>query len=270
MADIAEPLLAITTMRLNARHAVLNAWGQNDPTWDSDNIRRSAIEPHEQDDLAGEIDPLVDAARECLEWLAANRPDAARLWSELHARSRAPLLRRLTVHTLSARTDLHPDDKITWLLEWCDLHDAATHHETFQVARVIYPEANSERRSDLLDAILAHRRSSETEPDNDLYTALHHFRWLHWLSEAAPDCELTRQALAGIRQQHPEFGPSDHPDFLLYHQSGSWSGDQKSLDSRRASGPDRSPKRSQRIAGVPADRTGKVRRASPLGDAESG
>ena len=226
LAEVAEPLLAVTTMRLNARHAVLNAWGQSDPTWYSDNIRRSAIEPHEQDDIAGEVDPLVDVARECLEWLAANRPDAARLWSERHASSQAPLLRRLAVHTLSARTDLSPEDKIAWLLECCDIHDIAAHHEIFRVASIIYPQAGSERHSDLIDAVLAYRRPQETQLDNDLDTAMHHFTWLHWLSEAAPDCELTSQALDDIWKQFPEFQPSEHPDFILYHQAGIQSGDQ--------------------------------------------
>ena len=225
LAEMAEPLLAVTTMRLNARYAVLNAWGQSYPTWDSDNIRRSAIEPHEQDDDAGEVGPLVDVARECLEWLAANRPDAAHLWSERHASSQTPLLRRLAVHTLPARTDLSPDDKIAWLLECCDIHDIATHHEVFRAASITYPQAGSERRSDLIDAVLTYRSPRETEPNNDLYTARHHFTWLHWLSEAAPDCELASQALEHIRNQHPEFEPSEHPDFILYHQTGIQSGD---------------------------------------------
>ena len=226
LAKMAEPLLALTTMRLNARQAVSNAWGQRDPTWGSDNIRRSAIEPHEQDDDSGEVDPLVDVARECLEWLATNRPDAARLWSERHSRSRVPLLRRLVVHTLSVRTDLSPDDKIAWLLERCDIHDIAAHHETFRATSIIFPQAGSERRSDLIDAVLAYRWTQATEPDTDLHTAMHHFTWLNWLSEAAPECELTSQALDDIRNRHPEFQPYEHPDFFLYHQTGMQSGDQ--------------------------------------------
>ena len=87
LGEIAEPLLALTTMRLRARHAVLTAWEEGDPTWHWDNFRRSAIEPHEQNDLHGEVDPLIDTARECLEWLAANETDIARIWCERHAAS---------------------------------------------------------------------------------------------------------------------------------------------------------------------------------------
>ena len=226
LAEMAEPLLAVTTMRLSGRHAVLNAWGQRDATWEPDNFRRSAIEPHEQDDIDGEVDPLVDTARECLEWLTANQPHTARLWSERHVRSQVPLLRRLAVHTLSARTDLSPDDKIAWLLASCDIHDIATHHEMFRAARIIYPQAGSERRSDLIDAVLVYHRPQTTEHDDDLYTAMHHFTWLHWLSQAAPDCVLTSQALDVIWKQHPDFRPSEHPDFILYHQIGIQSADQ--------------------------------------------
>ena len=219
LPEMAEPLLAVTTMRLNSRHAVLAAWEQGDTTRDWDNYRRSAIEPHEQDDLNRDIDPLIDTARECLEWLAVNRADVARLWSERYVGSRAPLLRRLAVHTLSKRTDLSAADKIDWLLDKCDIHENAALHEIFRAASIAYPYAGSERRSDFINAVLAYRWPQESEPDQQRYTALRHFRWLHWLSEAAPDCELTRQTLVNIREQHPGFQPPEHPDFAYYHGS---------------------------------------------------
>ena len=89
LPEMAEPLLALTTMRLNARHAVLTAWEEGNATWHWDNFRRSAIEAHEQDNLQGEVDPLIDTARECLEWLAANHTDIAKIWCERYAVSPA-------------------------------------------------------------------------------------------------------------------------------------------------------------------------------------
>ena len=220
LPEMAEPLLAVTTMRLNSRHAVLAAWKEGDATLDWDSSSRQAIEPHEQDDLNRDIDPLIDTARECLEWLAINRADVARQWSELYVGSGAPLLRRLAVHTLSVRTDLSADDKITWLLDKCEIHENATLHEIFRAASIAYPCADLERRSAFINAVLAYRWPQETEPDKERYTALRHFRWLHWLCEAAPDCEFTRQALVKVQEQHPEFQPSEHPDFLIYHTPG--------------------------------------------------
>ena len=111
LPEMAEPLLALTTMRLNACHAVLTAWAEGNATWHWDNFRRSAIEAHEQDNLQGEVDPLIDTARECLEWLAANHTDIAKIWCERYAVSPAPLLRRLAVHALSFRIDLPAGEK---------------------------------------------------------------------------------------------------------------------------------------------------------------
>ncbi len=220
LPEIAEPVLALTTMRLSSRHAVVTAWEEGDATLHWDNFTRPAIETHFQNDVDSDIAPLIDTARECLEWLARNRADVARVWSERYVGSPAPLLRRLAVHTLSVRTDLSPDDKIAWLIKNCDLHETAAHHEIFRAASIIYPRAGLERRSSLIDAVLAYRSPQDTEPDDDRYTAPYHLTWLHWLNEAAPNCYLTKQTLDDIQKQHPELRPSEHPDLMDDHWTG--------------------------------------------------
>ena len=219
--EIAEPVLALTTMRLNARHSVLTAWEDGDATWHLDNLGRSAIEPHGQDNLSQDVDPLIDTARECLEWLALNRVDAARLWSERYIKSQAPLLRRLAVHTLSARTDLSPDDKIAWLLENHDVHEPTTHHEVFRATADAYPYAGAAQRSALLKAVLAYRapRNDWSEQETKTDTARHHHSWFHWLHKADPDCAAAKRALDDILEQHPELSPQEHPDSMLWSQT---------------------------------------------------
>ena len=228
LPEMAEPLLALTTMRLNARHAVLTAWDASDANLHWDSFSRSAIEPHEQDNLNQDIDPLIDTARECLDWLAANRGDVAGLWSEKSINSPNPLLRRLAIHTLSARTDLSADEKIDWILENCDIHATATHHEIYRAVRFAYPQASGERRSDLINAVLAFRRPRETESESLRYAAYHHLEWLHWLSAADTGCDLATQAIADMQVRHPDFRPSEHPDFTRYHWSGAQSLDESS------------------------------------------
>ena len=174
LPEMAEPLLALTTMRLNSRHAVLIAWEEGDATWKRDDFVRSAIEPHEQDNLHGEIDLLIDTARDCLEWLTVNQADVARLWSQRHAGSPVPVLRRLAIHTLSGRNDLSDDDKIAWLLESCNIHELAAHHELFRAASIAYPNAGLDQRSSFINAVLAYRYPEETKPEKDRYTAYHH------------------------------------------------------------------------------------------------
>ena len=220
LPEIVEPLLVLTTARLNERYQISIAWEESEATWHSDSYGRSAIEPHEQDEISQDVDALIDTARECLEWLAANTPVIAGAWCNRYVSSNAPLLRRLAIHALSARNDLTADDKIVWLLKHCDIHEIAAHHEVFRAASISYPQASREQRARLIRALQTYCWPEETEPDKDRYTAYYHLEWLHWLSEADPDCELTRQAIANIRVQYPEFQPSEHPDFTHFHWSG--------------------------------------------------
>ena len=216
LPEIAEPLLELTTRRLAERHFALKAWGDSDQTWESDNFGRSAIEPHEQDEYPKICHPLIDLARDCLEWLAGNRADVARLWSERHAASEAPLLRRLAVHTLAERTDLSADDKLAWLLEYTDIHEMAAHHELFRAARRAYPQAGPIQRREFINAVRSYRWPNETDADRETRSAHHHFTWLYWLGEAAPGDALIAVELESIREQNPEFRTTEHPDFTHY------------------------------------------------------
>ena len=230
LPEIAEPLLVLTTARLNERYQISIAWEEGEATWDSDSYSRSAIEPHEQDELGQDVDALIDTTRECLEWLAANTPLIAGAWSNRYVFSSAPLLRRLAIHALSARNDLTADDKVAWLLKNCDIHEIAAHHEIFRTTKMAYPQASREQRTCLIKAVQTFRWPEDTETDKDRRTAYYHLEWLHWLSEADPDCELTRQAIANITVRYPEFQPSEHPDFTHYHWSD-WIGEGPSSQS---------------------------------------
>ena len=72
---------------------------------------------------------------------------------------------------------------------------------------------------------------SRTE-DEQRRIAYGHFRWLHWLSESEPNCELAKQALDKVWKENPDFEPRDHPDLTHYLEVGSavperaWSADE--------------------------------------------
>ncbi len=219
LPEIAESLLERTVRRLEERHSMLKAWRHGNDTWDSDSHVRSAIEPHSQDNYPKECDTLIDIAQDCLEWISANRVGAARLWSERYVTSQAPLLRRLAIHTLTARTDLSADGKIAWLLEHCDIHDIAAHHEIFRAAGDAYPQSGPEQRESLVKEVLEYRWPDEAAPGRESRSAHRHFTWLHWLNKKAPDDALTGNKLRSIREQYPDFLLSEHPDFTHY-----WSG----------------------------------------------
>ena len=207
LPEIAEPLLELTARRLAERYI-----GDSS----SESFGRSAIEPHAQNEYPQTCDWLIDVARDCLEWLAANRADVVRLWSERYAAAAAPLLRRLAVHTLAERTDLPADDKLAWLLEYTDIHETAAHHELFRSAQRAYPQAGPIWRRKFISAILAYRWPNEADADRETMSAHHHFTWLTWLNEAAPDDALIAGELAAIRKQYPEFRTVEYADFTHY------------------------------------------------------
>ena len=218
-SQVAEPLLNRVIKRLEERYITLCTWQQIHREWDNDSRRRSAIEPHEQDRYPRSIDVLIDAARDCLEWLTSNQVDVAVQWCNRLVSADAPLLRRLAVHGLSKREDLTADHKINWLLIHTDLHELPIRHEVFRAVRLAYPEAGPERRRALISAIWAFRWPHEAAPNNMEETARQHFNWFDWLHQSDPDCALARQALAEVSAEYPNFESREHLDLMRWTSS---------------------------------------------------
>ena len=217
LAQVAEPFLGISIKCLEKQHLTLCVWQEANRNWDSTSWRRSAIEDGIEDEA---VDILINAARDCLDWLAANQANSSALWCNQLVVSEAPLLRRLAVHALSARVDLTSDGKLDWLLEYIGLHDLPAHHEIFRAVKLAYPEASPERRKAIIDAVRAYRWPDEKNAERERLAAYHRLEWLHWLHDAVPDCVLAKQALDAVSAQYPEFKPSEHPD--LTHWPGSF------------------------------------------------
>ena len=226
LATVASPLLVRIVRRLDNSYIAACAWQHAPRTWDPASFGRSAIEPHEQDGFREPVDVLIDAARDCLEWLSANDPTTAAGWCEQLAGAEAPLLRRLAIHALCARGDLDPDEKLGWLLDRMDIHDVAAHHETFRAARHAYPAAGQDQRERFVEAVLAFRWPRPEDADQDHHSAAHQFRWLHWLRSAAPDCAVVIAALTQVTSRYPDLEPRGYPDFTH------WFGEVKSMPSQ--------------------------------------
>ena len=74
---VVEPVLENVIKRLRGQHNTLSIWGAADRDYNPASSRRSAIEPNEQDRYPEPSDVLIDAARDCLEWLASEQPEIA-------------------------------------------------------------------------------------------------------------------------------------------------------------------------------------------------
>lgn len=216
---VAEPLLASVIGHLTAQHRTLSAWQEATRDWNPVSYTRSAIEPHEQDEYLETVDVLIDSARDCLEWLASNCKEAAAQWCDRLAREESPLLRRMSVHTLSFRKDLNPNKKIDWLLSRMDLNDFFAHHELFVVLKKIYCYIDGGRRKAVIEKIQAHRLPAEEDDVTERRTADYHFQWFHWLYTAAHECPFTREALDDVLRRYPELKPSDRPDLTHWMSS---------------------------------------------------
>lgn len=220
LPQIAESLLEITTRILEERHAIRRSWQQANDNWDPDSYGRSAIEPHEQDTFADETHAFIDIARGCLEWLATNQADSARLWTERLVLAQAPLSRRLAIHTVTKQTNLSADDKISWLLAKIDIHNTSIHHEVFTLVRASYPQASQEIRTNLIDAIRSFHESREDTPDKERYEDYRCYRWFYWLHKADPKCKSAKTVWDNMQVCHPDFKPPEHPDLTHWTNSG--------------------------------------------------
>ena len=67
VTEAAPALLAIVDRHFRRAHQVLTASGSAGSGWDPVSSRRSAIEPHAQDQSGDAFDVMIDAARDCLE-----------------------------------------------------------------------------------------------------------------------------------------------------------------------------------------------------------
>ncbi len=217
--EVAEALLAIVVQNLESQHRTLGGWQEADRSWSAVSFSRSAIEPHEQDRLPNAMNVIIDVGRDCLEYLTSTQPAVVSNWCDRLIRQDMPILRRLAVHMLSERKDLTADEKIDWLLSKIGLHDVATHHETFQAVRIIYPCANSEGRKAVIKAVLSFKDPITEDEDSARFTARHQFDWLHWLHQSDRDCQWATQAMEDVRKRHPDFQPGAHPDLAVYTTS---------------------------------------------------
>ena len=221
-SQMANRLFPIIVENLAKQHRMLCVWDKASQRWDPTSFRRSAIEPHDQDRYPKAADVIIDAARDCLQWLAEHKRDAALYWCGRLVGEQAPLLRRLAVHTLTELSDVFdfgPDEKIDWLLSRIDINGDDVHHEIFRAMQFIYPRASQPRRQAVVSAVLDFQPPQDKDPDGDI-AAYARFNWFHWLHSKASDCDLARKERAKIQAEYPEFRPREHPDFQTWSCTG--------------------------------------------------
>ena len=224
LAQFAQALLSGVTRRLEEMHVDLAAWGNASREWDSLSYGRSAIEPNEQDQFPQAVDVLIDAARDSLEWLAANSPVPLGAWIERLVVADVPLLRRLAVHAIAAHPGQSPEERLQWLLDRVGLDEPSEYHEVHRAIALSYETAADPARKAVVDAILALTRPASGDWSSEELTTRAHFDWLDWLLRAKPDCTLASAAFKKIKKQYPDWQSKDHPDLTHWSGTAEWVG----------------------------------------------
>ena len=214
LGQIAGRMIAYSVANVEAQHRTLFTWGAASRHWDPLSMSRFAIEPRSQPSnrQRPEIgDVLIDVARDCLEWLAANNPLEVAPWCDRLAEAQAPILRRLAIHGVITR-NLDPDEMIDWILQHSSQYDESERHERIRALKISYPRARDDRRRAVIQDVLDYRWPRAQDEESEELTVSHRFSWLEWLLEAAPDCSFLQEALQSLRQQYPGFGRKEFPD----------------------------------------------------------
>ncbi len=209
---IADPLLSSVVVQLAARHRTFLAWQEADRDWDPESLGRDAIETDEESPRFQHVDVLIDAARDCLQWLARNRPETAARWCAQLAGSGTPLLRRLAVHTLTVRNDLSACEKLDWLFDNTGLHDDAATHELFEAIQRVYSRLDAGRRERVIQTISAFRLPGDGGGQDGRRIARYQFEWLRCIRGADPGCIRAQQAVDAVTARFPEFNSREEAD----------------------------------------------------------
>ncbi|PNR89086.1 hypothetical protein CN13_04140 [Petrotoga sp. HKA.pet.4.5] len=221
-------LAPIITGQLKSAHRLLcNVDCANDK-WDPVSFKRSAIEPHEQDQYPGSLDLLIDFARDIIELLLKDDPERAQTTIQEWTLSNIPIFKRLAIYGVTIDHNSNPNEKLQKLLtnNWLFVHGLK--HEVFQLLKVAYPKADVAVRQRLLENVetyLANCERNEKDPANLRSQNYEVYNLLYWLEQIAPNCSLVHQKFSEIQARHPDFQPREYPN-LDWYISTEWVGPQ--------------------------------------------
>ena len=143
---IAPNVIEQAAKQMERRHSILEQWGQADQDKDEDSSGRHLIEESQYNYREADIDIILDAARECLEWAVHNDQELLELWIERLVKSPAPLARRLAVHAIRIRTNQDAGAKIDWLFANGVPLDSRIYRETVQLLESEYKNLDDDRK----------------------------------------------------------------------------------------------------------------------------
>jgi hypothetical protein len=213
--DHVHAFLDLVTGHLRTAHQLLRSIRSGALT-DAISFGRSAIEPHEQDEIRDAMDVLIDAARDCCERMLVIDPPAAATQLDTWINADEALFRRLAVHGWRVREDKSDDEKLRWLCQHNMLYDIDTQHEVFLLLEAVVPNGEP----DGVQALLAETAAGPAEVDSKEQSPYRRYNLLAWLARVAPDVSAITEAFNREQREHPEFQPREYPDLNTVMTAG--------------------------------------------------
>jgi hypothetical protein len=170
---------------------------------------QDASDTHKRD-----IDILIDAARDILEYLLIKTPDYAHGLIESWNISGIRILRRLAIHGIINSAKLSSDEKIQWLIK----NDLIINYysfedEIFRLIKNTYLLASNTIRLSLLEEIENLHSSENPRFQNNLINHEYdYFNLLNRLYKLFPECDLLAQRLEKIKKEFPKLELEERSD----------------------------------------------------------
>ena len=153
--EMARPVLEQAIQQLKVRHQTFCQSDTSTRAVGMDSRRRPEIWQAPPEYMSHGVNTIIDAARDCLEWLAEKDPETALRQCNQLIQEDSPLLQRLATHTISlvAYDRLDHDAKIDWIIDNGLTYRKLTKPEVFHSVRSIFPNASEGAQRRFLDAL---------------------------------------------------------------------------------------------------------------------
>ena len=150
---IAPKIIELAAKQMERRHSILEQWGQASQDDDEDSSGRHLVEESQYNYREADIDIILDAARDCLDWAVQNDQELLESWIDRLVKSPAPLARRLAVHAIRKSANRDAGAKIDWLFENEVPLDSRIYRETVQVLESEYTNLDNDRKLRVIAAM---------------------------------------------------------------------------------------------------------------------
>jgi hypothetical protein len=179
--------------------------------------RRSAMQPHVQDNYRDPIDAVIDAVRDSAVALWATDERSVGRLIERWLASDHVMLHRIAVHVAGAAPDATSDDLVRFVLD----HDLQAREGVSQEVMHLLGSATPGASSELVDR-LVRAWVPESDNEHDLHTA---FSRLEWLERNKVENTNLAEGLADLREKLPPgIGGSPYPGMTSWMEIGSGDG----------------------------------------------